>query len=264
MLPISHSTPWPCKPPEIDVWLTEYRHAALRPHLAELLELLSDSEREQRNRFIFEDDRLRYLVTRATVRLVLSSYVPVRPVDWTFEKNRYGRPYIARRHDVPELNFSISHTSGMLGIAVCRTRMLGLDVECLSARQPALDIAHHFFSAAEAAELTRLPEQDKVTRFFEYWTLKESYIKARGMGLSLPLDRFSFDFREPAAIRVAFDDASDDPLRWHFRLCTPRPDYVLALCAERRDDTHAAVSVRSFLPLGASTEVDIDWTRTSG
>jgi phosphopantetheinyl transferase len=88
--------------------------------------------------------------------------------------------------------------------------------ECRLAPAP-LDIADHYFSAVESAALTALEPSWRHLRFFEYWTLKESYIKARGMGLSIPLDKFTFSYPCDCGVVLSVDaEFGDHPDRWAF------------------------------------------------
>jgi 4'-phosphopantetheinyl transferase len=249
----------------IDLWLADYS-AATSPGLqASMRLLLNDAERAQQARFHFADDRLRYLVTRTMVRTVLSRYAAVAPSTWDFTTNAYGRPGLAAHHGIPALRFNISHTRGLIALAVSAGRALGVDVEQVAARAGASGIANHFFSSTEAAALAALPQEQRHERFFEYWTLKESYIKARGRGLSLPLDQFSFHFPDSQAVHISFGEGFDDadPQRWCFWQSRPAPGYLLALCAERGAGNTPAITVRKVLPLVNESLVNATWLRTS-
>lgn len=246
----------------IDLWLCYYA-ATGEQQRAALGALLSDAEREQQQRFYFADDRLRYLVTRAMVRTVLSRYAQVAPQAWTFDTNAYGRPGIGAAHDVPPLSFNVSHSRGLIALAVSGGRALGVDVENVALRQPALEVADHFFSHSEVAALNQLPEALRHERFFEYWTLKESYIKARGMGLTLPLDQFSFHFPNERTLRLAIAPSlGDDAAHWQFWHCRPAPDYQLALCAARVGGASPAITARILVPAVGHDIVALDWLRT--
>lgn len=235
---------------QIDLWLAFYGEMTNERLLANMRTLLSRTEREQQERFYFADDRLRYLVTRAMVRTVLSHYAAVAPVDWTFSANAYGRPGIADVHqDATGLNFNLSHTRGLIVLAVGRQRDLGVDTENLVVRDASLGIAKHFFAPAEVAELVGMPVERSRDRFFEYWTFKESYIKACGMGLSIPLDKFSFHFPHEHAVRIAIDASlNDEENRWSFWQYRPSAEYLLALCAERHAIEPTAVTMRRIIP----------------
>lgn len=250
--------------PDIDLWLTYYQEIDDPAILARLAALMSPAECMQQRGFYFADDRLRYLVTRALVRTVLSRYAQVAPGDWEFTRNAYGRPEIDSLHGATELRFNVSHTAGLIALAVSRRRALGVDVENLAQRQPSFDIAEHFFAASEIAELAALPEHRRQFRFFEYWTFKESYIKARGIGLSLPLEKFSFHFSDPHRVTLALDaELADDPARWHFMQCRPHSDYLLALCSENVGTAAPSVAVHTIVPTVKHETVHIEWIKTS-
>jgi 4'-phosphopantetheinyl transferase len=249
---------------DIHLWLVDYELVEERLHDA-YRSLLSEQEREQESRFHFARDRRRYLVTRALVRTVLSRYVPIRPQDWSFKADYYGRPRIENvvaQHE--QLTFNISHTHSLIVLGVGRDRELGVDVENVAAREVSLDLAERFFAAEEAAALARVPAAGQQQRFFEYWTLKESYIKARGMGLSLPLDKFAFRYPDNGAVKIAIDPClSDDPARWRFWQCKPSAPYLLAVCAERGRSGRANISARRVIPLEGDICVSLDFLRTS-
>lgn len=254
---------------DIDVWLTYYDEIVDDRQLARLRLLLSDEEVAQERRFYFADDRKRYLVTRAMLRMLLSRYAPIAPEHWAFTKNAYGRPVIAdaivdAEAQARGLCFNLSHTRGLIALAVTRGRELGVDVENVAARAVSLDVAEHFFSASEVAELACVPPERRQDRFFEYWTFKESYIKARGMGLSLPLDRFSFRFPDHNAVSISIDpDLEDQADRWSFWQYRPTPDYLMAICAERGVDAAPTISMRKFTPLSHEMPVIAPFLRRS-
>jgi 4'-phosphopantetheinyl transferase len=247
----------------IGLWLCYYATIADPTLLAALAAPLNAAEREQQGRFHFADDRLRFLVTRAMVRTVLSRYAPVAPAAWTFDRNAYGRPAVAACHDAGDLQFNVSHSRGLIALAVTRGRMLGVDVENTVLRQAAPDVAEQFFAPAEVAALAQLPEALRAERFFALWTLKESYIKARGMGLSLPLDQFSFDFPGDGQLQLNVAPAlGDDGQCWHFWQCRPSPDYLLALCAARGTGPAPAIVARTLMPMRAHETSVLTWLRT--
>lgn len=254
---------------DIDIWLTYYDEIDDDRQLARLRLLLSDEELAQESRFYFADDRKRYLVTRAMVRMLLSRYAPIAPEDWAFSRNAYGRPVIARaiadaEHQARGLSFNLSHTRGLIALAISRGRELGVDVENIAARSVSLDVAEHFFSPVEVAELSCVAPERQQDRFFEYWTFKESYIKARGMGLSLPLDRFSFRFPHQGAVSISIDpDLQDRADRWSFWQCRPTSQHLMAICAERGVDDAPTIAMRKYTPLSDEMPVIAPFLRRS-
>lgn len=234
----------------IDIWLAFYDEMEDVHQLTAMRALLNEDERVQEAKFYFADDRKRYLVTRALVRTVLSRYVDMAPADWAFSVNQYGRPAIASgTPGAHGIGFNVSHTRGLIALGVARERTLGIDIENLFARQGSPHVADRFFSPIEVEMLASVPASLRHDRFFEYWTFKEAYIKARGMGLSLPLDRFSFHFAGEREVRLSIEpDLADDPNRWTFWQYRPTSDYLLALCAERLHGAPPTITLRKIVP----------------
>jgi len=251
---------------EIHLWLAFYDEITEERLHSAYRELLSDAEKQQEPRFYFAKDRLRYLVTRALVRTVLSRYIPIHPKDWTFSTNAYGRPDIANEQaGDARLEFNISHTHSLIVLGVTRGRALGVDVENFQQREALLDIADRFFAPPEVVALNAMPSHQQQYRFFEYWTFKESYIKARGMGLSLPLDKFSFQYPDDHAVEIAIHpELADDATRWQFWQFRPTPKYLVAICAERVGAQSPNVIVRQVVPMLADTACAPEFLRVSG
>lgn len=224
------------QPPEcVDLWFVFTEQIPDDVARERYYGLLTDAERSQQARFHFARDRHRYLLTRALVRTTLSQYCAVSPEDWRFNANPQGRPEICdEQQPALPLRFNVSHTQGLIVLAIAAGRQIGVDTENVRERAAPLDIAERFFAPAEVAALAALPPAERPDRFYHHWTLKESYIKARGLGLSIPLDRFHFDFLDDARIRLLTDaQLQDSPSRWRLRLLQVASDFMLALCVER-------------------------------
>jgi 4'-phosphopantetheinyl transferase len=213
-------------------------------------ELLNAQERVQQQRFYFEKGRHEYLVTRALVRTTLSRYVQVDPHSWHFEANAYGRPAIATPQGILPLRFNLSHTDGLIVCVVALDRECGIDVEDTERGGMTVDIADQFFSRMEAQDLRALPVPMQRQRFFEYWTLKESYIKARGMGVSLPLEQFSFHLERGLPIRISFAPRlKDDPSSWQFAQFCPTQSHMVAIALRRGLEPDLEIRMRHSVPL---------------
>jgi 4'-phosphopantetheinyl transferase len=176
---------------------------------------LNDEERARVERFKFERHRRESLATRALVRTALSRSHPTLPRDWRFKSNPQGKP-----ETDPECGLSFN-LSNSLGLVVCLvaegTRAaVGVDVEPYERGKQIVELAPKVFSPAEQAQLKALPEAQKPDRALSLWTLKESYIKARGLGLQIPLDKFSFVFGETEGIRLEIDASLGDDALWQF------------------------------------------------
>jgi len=152
--------------------------------------LLTDDETIKQQRYKFEKDRHDALITRAFIRDLLSYYTEVAPSDWRFHKGEKGRPEIVNP-PLP-IRFNISHTKNLIICAVTLTDDIGCDVENTTRSNDVLAIADRYFSPSEIKELFSQPLEQQRQRFFDYWTLKESYIKTWGLGLAIPLKDFNF------------------------------------------------------------------------
>jgi 4'-phosphopantetheinyl transferase len=191
--------------------------------------LLSTDELGHLDRFCFARDRDAYLTTRVLVRRVLSLYRERPPHEWKFVRNAYGQPRIDD-DGLPSLAFNLSRTVGLVACAVACPGEIGIDVERVG---PAamLDVADHLFAPAEASALRELPHDRQAERFYEYWTLKESYVKARGVGLNIPLHRFAFLLAPGRTPRIAIaPELMDDAASWQFAQFRPTADHLVALC----------------------------------
>jgi 4'-phosphopantetheinyl transferase len=194
-------------------------------------ELLCPGEREQAARFTPDRRRREYVFAHGLVRAALSRFAPqVAPTAWRFEKSRYGRPFVSCPRSAERLHFSLSHTDGFVACAVSSCERVGIDIEAVDRPVSHLEIARTFFSSAEHADLISLPPAQQRDRFFDLWTLKEAYAKARGLGLQLPLDEFSIHFAPGGKRRVTFSrDLGDDPESWCFSQFSPSPRHRLAV-----------------------------------
>jgi len=213
-------------------------------------DLMCPEERAQQQRFHFEKGRHEYLVTRALVRTVLSRYVNVDPRTWRFQQNAYGKPQIAHPQGTLPLCVNLSHTNGLIVCLVALDREVGVDVEDMERLGMTVEIADRFFSRAEVSALLALPVETQRSRFFEYWTLKEAYIKARGMGLSLPLEQFSFHLEMNRPVRISFDPRlEDDPRSWQFAQFRLTSRHIVAVGIRRGVGPDLDIQVRWTVPL---------------
>ena len=250
-------------PAEIHVWLAFYDEISDDSLLASYRKLLSVAEKEQETRFYFARDRRRYLVTRALVRTVLSRYASIQPSEWMFSTNAYGCPAVVNAQ-AKDLSFNISHTHSLIVLGVTRSRALGVDVENFQAREVSIDLMDRYFAPQEVEVLTAAPPHEQQYRFFEYWTFKEAYIKARGMGLSLPLDKFSFQYADDRAVEIAIlPELADDAARWQFWQFQPKPEYLVAICAERAGARSTRLIVRRAVPLRSEQPFVVEFLRVS-
>ncbi|MGA9575862.1 MAG: 4'-phosphopantetheinyl transferase superfamily protein [Lysobacterales bacterium] len=209
-------------------WSDQITDAAL---LCRYQSLLTDSETEQMSRLYFTGHRHQYLLTRALVRSCLSQYYPVKPGEWQFSKNSYGKPQVSHPELKLTTSFNLSHAKGLIVCAIAPGFDIGVDVEDTQRNtRAAFDSLASYFSEQEIRDLAALPKNKQKQRFFDYWTLKEAYIKARGMGLALPLSKFSFHFiaDDLSEFRVQ-KELGDDARNWQFWRISMSGHYRIAI-----------------------------------
>lgn len=249
---------------EIHLWFTCDLGIQDEKLLTAYQALLNEDERQCHLRFLFQRRRHQYLVTRALVRDVLSQYeASLTAQTLLFTQNKYGKPAVSNFSEHSDLNFNISHTQGLVVLAVTRINELGVDVETLSRQADIIKLAKRYFSAQENNELNALEMADLNERFFDLWTLKESYIKACGMGLLIPLKDFSFQFSDEL-IQVSFSpQRNDDPGRWRFWQLQVHEKYKLALAVTGDDLNAYQLICRRGVPLQAFEEISQEIARQS-
>ena len=222
--------------------------------------LLDEEERARCSRYRFVADRRAFLLAHALVRVALSKFAGVPPQALRFRPNRYGRPEI----DPPApLRFSLSHTRGLVACAVGRELEVGIDVEKARVSIDPIALADRFYARHEATALRALPIEQQMDQFLSIWTLKEAYAKARGSGLSLPLDEVAFRI-DGGVIEMSLENAApEDRSAWWFGLMRPLAGYWLGLAARPlaclpRLDTRwliplTTLSQATELPVAATT-----------
>jgi 4'-phosphopantetheinyl transferase len=195
------------------------------------LMLLSEDERARWEAFKFDLHRREYLATHALARIALSHYSAPNPKAWRFQMNAYGKPATD-----PEsgLRFNLSNSPGLVVCLVGKDAEVGVDLEPRERAESIAEVGPRMFSSREMEQLESLREDEKPDRCLQLWTLKEAYIKARGMGLALPLNKFSFLFGGSQGIRMELDPSlSDNPERWRFCLLQ-HAGHCIALMVENR------------------------------
>lgn len=221
--------------------------------------MMSAAERQRHERFAFDRHRRRFLISRGLLRTVLSRYADVEPAALQFVENEHGRPELARASILSPVRFNFSHTDGLLACAVALDREVGIDVEYLERHTADADVARRYFSPQEVADLQALPPSERRHAFFDYWTLKEAYVKARGMGLSIPLDQFTIHLAPDRPVTISFGPGlTDDPSSWQFARFRPGPAYRMALAVRRDAQSHIRIVTRDFaatLPFDAGASV---------
>jgi 4'-phosphopantetheinyl transferase len=195
-------------------------------------QLLSEDERQRASKFFFQRDRERFIVARGVLRSILSRYLNRAPAELRLQYSPFGKPALFPDQDEAALRFNLSHSIGTALYGVTLGREIGLDIEYIREDVAVIEIAQRFFSQQEIAQLLALPAEAQRAAFSHCWTRKEAYIKARGEGLSLPLDQFTVSLApgEPAALVCASEP--QEVSRWHLQNVTVEASYAAALAVE--------------------------------
>ncbi|HUS12205.1 MAG TPA: 4'-phosphopantetheinyl transferase superfamily protein [Pyrinomonadaceae bacterium] len=212
---------------EVHVWLADLNQPAEK-----LKPLLAADEIARAERFHFEKDRKHYIVARALLRKLLAVYLRTTAAEVRFDYTEKGKPSLEGVQN-NLLNFNLAHSHGKALYAFSRGRKLGIDLEFIREDFGGQEIAERFFSQSEIAALGNVPSGLSKQAFFNCWTRKEAYIKARGEGLSMPLDVFDVSLApgEAAALLRNHKEPAE-VARWSMQsVCVPL-GYVAALVVE--------------------------------
>lgn len=227
-----HHCPWPAAPAvpvlagdEVHIWC-----AALDQPEAAYFPLLSVDEQAKSRRFRFERDQRRFAVGRGILRIILGRYLNFPPEKLQFKYGEYGKPALDTNEFKSTLCFNLAHSEELALYALTSNLEIGIDLEKIHPIPAVQQLAEQFFSPLEKIELNALPLNEKLEAFFSAWTRKEAYLKARGDGLSYPLDQFSVSMasQKPARLLQAKEGAQE-LARWSLQSLTPAPGFIGAL-----------------------------------
>ncbi|WP_322923023.1 4'-phosphopantetheinyl transferase family protein [Paenibacillus campi] len=210
---------------------------------------VSEERRQQSLRFQRQQDAQRSLLGELLVLYILQERYQLPADTLTFSKNSYGKPYLSEHTDI---HFNLSHAGDWV-ICADGNVPVGADIERV--RPIDFAIAERFFTASEYKLLMNTAEQDRLQLFYTLWTLKESYIKFIGKGLSIPLDSFSIELIEPDRARLAAPDPEEDSSGgWD--------DHCEQTCFFRKInlDREHQLSVCSAVAFGPRPLIMVDWS----
>jgi len=154
-----------------------------------LLAFLSVDELARAGRYHFERDQKRFIVARGILRKILGSYLDKSPVKIGIEYTSHGKPMLADNPGYDNLCFNLSHSGAFALYAVTPSKRIGIDIERIRDDVALKQIAGQFYSQGEIRSLERIDENIRSGLFFKYWTRKEAFLKARGEGISFPMEQ---------------------------------------------------------------------------
>ncbi len=216
---------------DIDLWRADL--ARDQVSIGPLFGSLSDDEKIRADRFHFARDRERFVVGRATLRKIISSYLGIRPEIIVFSYNRFGKPSLAAGDG--RLRFNVSHSRETGLIAVTKDRAVGVDIEFADRNFDVMSVAKGAFSEAEVSRLRSLPAGLRTAAFYEGWTRKEACLKAMGDGLSSSPDQLSAVSAVIRRSEASFESVVDGKAtEWSLMSLGIADDYKAALAVEGR------------------------------
>lgn len=206
-------------PGELHVW-----HASTNITPARLVEYkntLSENELTKVHLFEFEQARDSYIISQGALRILLSGYLGISPNLVKLGQRRKGKPYSI---DEPNLYFNISNSGMLTVIAFSRDSEVGIDIEQIRPLSDLDEMITINFTTREIKFINGKPEE-RTSRFFRFWTVKESYLKATGEGMRLPPDNLEFiiekDRIRQLSVKGVFEQED-----WNFKEFSTFPDYV--------------------------------------
>jgi 4'-phosphopantetheinyl transferase len=213
---------------EVHVWLANLNDYAPQ----RLRGLLAEDEVRRADRFVFERHSNHFIVARGLLRQLLASYLHRKPAELIFDYEEKGKPLLGGAQ-AGWLKFNLAHSHELAVYAFSRERQLGVDLEFIRKDLADEEVAERFFSEREVAALRALPGQQKREGFFNCWTRKEAYIKARGEGLSMPLAEFAVSLAPGQEAALLCNEKEPGEIsRWSMKAIDVPAGYVGALVVE--------------------------------
>lgn len=186
------------------------------------LKCVTDERQARIRRFHRWQDQWRALAGELLVRYVLRNFYEVPHNAMHFHRNSNGKPALIGG----DVEFNVSH-SGRWAVAAFHELPIGVDIEQM--KEADMDMAQMMFAPEEYASLQALTGTERNQHFYDIWTAKESYIKALGEGLTIPLDSFSVQRMKDGGMKLI---RGDQLRRWSFNQCRLDCDYSLTVCAQ--------------------------------
>lgn len=183
-------TPAPLEEHQVHIWLAH--QPTVKHQAASLRQWLSSSDLERAERYLFQKDRDRFILSQGILQVLCSSYLGISPLIVSFTKNPYGKPGLLDSN----LYFNLSHSGEWIIYGFGRKPFIGIDIEQERPIENLHSLVGYYFSPAEVRAFTRESADRQLTAFYRGWTRKEAYIKAVGMGLSLSLHDFDVSLDE--------------------------------------------------------------------
>lgn len=203
------------------------------------LSLIIDLEKRIRiEGFINKKDKIRALIGEILIKTIIIKELGIGNEYIKFRKNLYDKPYLK---DHPKFNFNISHSADYV-VCVIDNKPVGIDIEEIK-HIDYKKIAKCFFSVGEFDYITNQNLDIQLSEFYTIWTLKESYIKCCGQGLSISLNSFSLDIDQYENIKVIINN---EPKEHSFRIFDIESGYKMAVCSLNKEISDNIININQY------------------
>ena len=242
----------------IQLWLVHESKITDQSLLDQYHGLLSERELKRYERLRLASDKKQFLITQVLARSVLAELTGINnPGAIRFERNSHGKPYLPGQ-DQPQ--FNLTNSNGLIALAVAVKAEIGIDVEYLHRKAACLQLARRYFTKGEAETFEGLDESALRDRFFDYWTLKEAWLKAFGTGLRTPLNYFGFTLSDK--VEICFTSKIQSlPQEWAFWQFDLLGDYRLSVCLNDAPDREYQITAQEGVPLKGFRSVSLQQRR---
>jgi len=216
---------------EIHIWRISLDIA--KYDLKGLRQYLSMPECAKAARFHFDEDQQRYIIGRGMVRLLLGQYLHIPPSQLEICHGQYGKPFLDPKCNSMTISFNVSHSSNIMLCAISSDRQIGIDIEYISPDIDVYELADRFFSTQEAALLKSLPAEERLESFYAFWTIKEAYLKAIGIGVANGLDSVDVPYSVVESLVLGRKGKTETRWRnWWLKVLRPGPGYIASVAVE--------------------------------
>jgi len=192
--------------------------------------LLDDDERRRADAFRLDGDRWAFTIAHATLRRALARRFNRPARDWVFGREALGRPFVLNPPTGRDPRFSLSHTNGLIAVAVTEGAEVGVDVERTKAARADMDNLDGYLATEEAAAVRAASASERARLFFAFWTAREALLKARGVGLTLPMGCLALSLSPDRVERL--DPVLAPRGSWRIERRNPSPEHALAVVVD--------------------------------
>jgi 4'-phosphopantetheinyl transferase len=197
-------------------------------HIEQLGQLLAPDEHERAQQFNLDRHRRRYIVGRGLLRKVLSMYLEIDPRSVEFNYTPRGKMSLKHQPSFGKLFFNLSHSHELVLYSIAPCPLVGIDLEQIRLKAKIDDMASRYFFPNEYNKIRAMSSDKKSKIFFTYWTCKEAYLKATGVGLA-DLEKVEVLMHDRGISLRIVDESSQDGEDWFVQQINPQDGYVAAL-----------------------------------